>query len=327
MIAISAAIAGLACFAPVQKGQAPESVKAIEKSVEVSAPISEVWNAWTTVEGLRTFLCPDAEEELKPHGRYEIRFDPSQPEGLRGSEGAQILSFVPQKMISFSWNAPPSLPEMRNTRTFVVVSFTPLARDRTRIDLYHAGWKKGAGWDQAFSYFDQAWGLVLGWCKERFEKGPRDIKPVTVPKEAPKNMIALDKLSTLIGGVWRGEVKGPEGPLIVEFVYKRHPDGIGVIGSGEIGKGSKNPIRVTNQFGWDPVARAVYYLDSHDSGTVFWGHVQADKDDLIFVFGPAGGDMSAFISRSRLVDKDTLQNIIKDSEGKDVVGFTLKRIR
>ena len=40
--------------------------------------------------------------------------------------------------------------------------------------LHHTGWGDGGQWDQAFAYFDRAWGFVLGNLKARFERGPQD---------------------------------------------------------------------------------------------------------------------------------------------------------
>jgi hypothetical protein len=77
-------------------------------------------------------------------------------------------------MISFDWNAPPSLPEARQQRTFVIVRFEPVTDKSTRVTLHHVGWGDGGEWDKSYAYFDRAWGFVLGNLKQRFETGPRN---------------------------------------------------------------------------------------------------------------------------------------------------------
>ena len=59
-------------------------------------------------------------------------------------------------------------------RTFVVVRFAALDDKTTRVTLHHTGWGDGGQWDQAYAYFDKAWGSVLGNLKKRFESGPYD---------------------------------------------------------------------------------------------------------------------------------------------------------
>jgi uncharacterized protein YndB with AHSA1/START domain len=300
------------------------SERAIVKSVTVAAPPSAVWRAWTTPEGIKEFLGIKANIELKFGGRYELLFDNAPPVGAQGSEGCQVLSFVPEKMLSFSWNAPPSLPAMRNQRTFVVVTLSG-AGGKTNLELRHAGWGSGADWDKAFAYFDQAWGFVLNALKTRFESGPTKDQNPEPARPAVADLAPLEKMATMIGGTWRGEVKSPDGPLAVEFTYKRHPDGKGIVGEGVIGKGAKHPLWVHSQFGWDPVSKAVYYFDTHDSETLYFGHISLEKDDMIFTFSRVGMLPQTFQSRGRLVDKDTYQAIIKDEKGAELVGFTLKR--
>ena len=70
-------------------------MKYILKEVTVKASMEEVWDAWTTSKGVTTFFAPEAKIELKYDGSYELYFDLDKPEGLRGSEGCKILSFLP----------------------------------------------------------------------------------------------------------------------------------------------------------------------------------------------------------------------------------------
>jgi uncharacterized protein YndB with AHSA1/START domain/uncharacterized protein YciI len=146
----------------------------LEKEVLVPASRGEVWQAWTTAEGLETFFAEDAVVEMRPGGRFEIRFSATAPEGQRGSEGCRVLAFLPEQMLAFSWNAPPSIPEIRKLRTQVVLTFEDADSARTRVRLVNYGYGQGAEWDKAFAYFDRAWGVVLANLKERFEKGSLD---------------------------------------------------------------------------------------------------------------------------------------------------------
>jgi len=148
--------------------------RAIDKSVEVAATPDQAWDAWTTREGIISFFAPDAKIEPHVGGAFQIYFDPTAPPGSRGADDMRYLALQPKTMISFDWNAPPSLPEARAQRTFVLVRFEPVGERRTRIVLHHTGWGDGGEWDKAFGYFDRAWGNVLGNLKKRFDDGPQD---------------------------------------------------------------------------------------------------------------------------------------------------------
>ena len=89
----------------------------------------------------------------------------------------RFMALQPKRMLSFDWNAPPHLAEARAQRTFVVVRFEPVADKVTRVTLHHTGWGDGGQWDQAYTYFDRAWGHVLGNLKKRFEQGQQDWTP------------------------------------------------------------------------------------------------------------------------------------------------------
>lgn len=140
------------------------------KERSIPAPVNEVWNAWTTEKGLQSFLCETAAVELKPGGAYEILFAVDAPEGERGSEGCQVVSVTPRSSLTFTWNSPPSLPEVRKQRTNVIVELTPSkAGDSTNVRLLSIGWGTGEQWQASYTYFDSAWSTVLDWLEASFE--------------------------------------------------------------------------------------------------------------------------------------------------------------
>jgi len=148
--------------------------RAIDKSIEVAATLDETWAAWTTREGIVSFLAPDAKIEARVGGAFQIYFDPIAAPGSKGADEMRFLAVQPKRMISFDWNAPPQLPDARAQRSFVIVRFEPLADRLTRVTLHHTGWGDGGEWDKAYTYFDRAWGTVLGNLKKRFDNGPQD---------------------------------------------------------------------------------------------------------------------------------------------------------
>lgn len=147
----------------------------IDKTVDVAAPTADVWAAWTTSEGARTFFAPGARIRLELGGPYELLFDPSEPSGRQGSEGMRVLSYLPGEMLSFEWNAPPSIPEARDgPPAFVVVQLAPLGPGRTRVRLRHLGFEARPRADEVRAYFARAWDLVMAWLEHRFAAGPID---------------------------------------------------------------------------------------------------------------------------------------------------------
>jgi uncharacterized protein YndB with AHSA1/START domain len=149
--------------------------RAITAEVIVRAPLSEVWRAWTTKEGAESFFAPRCTIDLKPGGAYEMLFDLEVEPGKQGGEGMIVLGVQPQRMLSFTWNAPPDLPTVRGQMTHVVMRLFESDAGSTRVTLRHDGWGHGGEWDAAFRYFSRAWGeIVLPRLKYRFEHAPVD---------------------------------------------------------------------------------------------------------------------------------------------------------
>jgi uncharacterized protein YndB with AHSA1/START domain len=151
--------------------------RALNKEVTVNAPMEKVWEAWITKAGIESFFAPEAEIEARVGGAFHIHINPLAPKGEKGADDMRFLALQPPKMLSFDWNAPPSLPEARKQRTFIVVRLIPVDDKTTKVTLHHVGWGDGGEWDKAYDYFDRAWGNVLINLKKRFDTGPIDWAP------------------------------------------------------------------------------------------------------------------------------------------------------
>jgi len=164
--------------------------RSIDKEVVVNATLDQAWDAWTTREGITSFFAPDAKIEPRAGGAFQIYIDPGAPAGQRGADDMRFLALQPKRMLSFDWNAPPHLPEARAQRTVVILRFEPVTPASTRVTLHHTGWGDGGQWDQAYTYFDRAWGNVLGNLKKRFDSGPQDwsewLKRLEQMRQPPK---------------------------------------------------------------------------------------------------------------------------------------------
>ena len=148
--------------------------RALSKQVTVKAPVDAVWEAWTTTEGIKSFFAPDAKIEARPGGPFEVYINPYAEPGMKGADDMRFLAVQDKKMISYTWNAPPSLPEARKQRTVVIIRFKPLSDTETQVTMTHLGWGDGGEWDKAYDYFDKAWGNVLANLQKRFVSGPVD---------------------------------------------------------------------------------------------------------------------------------------------------------
>jgi uncharacterized protein YndB with AHSA1/START domain len=153
--------------------------RAIDKEVVVDASVDQVWEAWTTRAGIVGFFAPDAEIDARVDGAFHIFIDPYGESGMKGADAMRYLAIQPKTMLSFDWNAPPSLPQVRQQRTVVILRFEPVG-NQTRVTLHQVGWGNSDGadgkqWDATYNYFNKAWDTVLGNLKKRYAPGGKPI--------------------------------------------------------------------------------------------------------------------------------------------------------
>lgn len=148
----------------------------IVTEANIAAMPGDVWKSWTTSEGFKAFLGTENKIELRVGGPFEVYFSMEPPAGQRGSEGCKILSYEPESMLSFSWNAPPKFKWAREQHTWVVVNILPAGPHSSKVVLKQMGFAELAAASpehaeevkQVREYFNNAWPRVLAALKERF---------------------------------------------------------------------------------------------------------------------------------------------------------------
>lgn len=160
----------LVCTGAAQSAHAPDALQPPEKlviEIEVPAPVKDVWRAFSTSEGLSTWLFPHATVDLKPGGDWLVHF----PGGSTG--GGTIVSFVPEKELVVAALAPDKFPHVRAERTHVVFQFEARGNS-TVVRLTQSGWKSGDEWVQAYEYLAAGNAQLLASLHRRFVDGPTD---------------------------------------------------------------------------------------------------------------------------------------------------------
>ena len=170
-LALAAALLLSATFLPMPASAAEPLAPDIVVTKVIDAPVADVWNAWTTAEGIESFFAPKAAKVVpEPGGAFELWFGLDYPEGSRGSEGCLVHSVVPMHQLVFEWNAPPTIPTIRRLRTLVYLDFAPAEGNRTSLTLRNFGYGEGEEWAKAKAYFQRAWPNVMASLEKRFAK-------------------------------------------------------------------------------------------------------------------------------------------------------------
>ena len=87
-------------FSLIVTTSASAEERAIDEKITVKANIDDVWKAWTTSEGIKTFFAPDAKVELRVDGPFQIYINPYAEPGLKGADDMRIIGFQDKKMLS-----------------------------------------------------------------------------------------------------------------------------------------------------------------------------------------------------------------------------------
>ena len=152
---------------PVKVVKQPAPDKALIFEVTIPASRAAVWQAFTTSDGLSTWLTPGATVDLQKGGQWTAHY----PGGKTG--GGTILSFVPEQEITLAAMAPEQFPTVRAERTTARFQFVAEG-ESTIVRLVQTGWKSGEEWDKAYDYLAQGNAQLLETLRRRFVSGPID---------------------------------------------------------------------------------------------------------------------------------------------------------
>lgn len=140
----------------------------------VDASLEQVWTTCTTAEGMRTYLAPVVEFELKTGGKYDTNYRPGSRIGDAGTIHNEVLAYLPRKMLSFKVGLTdrfPAGPRQAGT-LFAVLEFDRISDQKTKVTISMAGWGSGPDWDQVYEFFDRGNAYTLASLQQRFVNGP-----------------------------------------------------------------------------------------------------------------------------------------------------------
>jgi uncharacterized protein YndB with AHSA1/START domain len=166
-ILLLAATAVVFAQGPVKMTKLAAPEKALIFEVLVPAKPADVWKAFSTSDGLSTWLTPGAVVDLRKGGEWTAHF----PGGSTG--GGTIKSYVPEKEMTIAALCPEQFPNVRRERTNAKFEFVP-ADNGTLVRLTQTGWKTGEEWDKAYDYLTQGNAQLMEILQRRFTSGPID---------------------------------------------------------------------------------------------------------------------------------------------------------
>ncbi|MCH1642860.1 SRPBCC domain-containing protein [Paenibacillus timonensis] len=149
------------------------SMEPIVKEIAIGADLELVWRAWLEERRITLWFAPLANVEPRVGGKFELFFDPSNPERM-GTKGCTIRELEEQRLLVFEWKGPDDFAEWMNREgelTVVRVEFAPAGPGKTNLKLTHSGWGTSPGWSEAKEWHVAAWNQVLGSLKSEIESG------------------------------------------------------------------------------------------------------------------------------------------------------------
>jgi len=162
---LALAAAPLRAAGPVTVTKVGAPARALHFEVVVAGSLDDVWAAFTTEEGLASWLWRDVRVDARPGGEWLALFPQT-------TGGGTIVSLAPKRQIVISALAPDRFPIVRAARTQATFAFAAVSPTSTKVTLVQTGWKDGAEWDAAYDYLADGNAELLNQLYQRFATGP-----------------------------------------------------------------------------------------------------------------------------------------------------------
>lgn len=142
----------------------------IESAAVIDAPSSEVWKAWTTSEGLQSWLAPHADIDLRIGGLMRTNYDPSGTLGDAKTIENRVLVFEPGKMLAIQVSKAPADFPFRDkvTSMWTVLYFEALGENQVRLRVVGLGFEADDVSQKMKEFFKSGNAYTLAQLKKKY---------------------------------------------------------------------------------------------------------------------------------------------------------------
>lgn len=157
---------------------APDGTRVLRHEVVVPASVNDVYQAFATAEGWRTWAVPFA--EMTPMfgvgAVLETSYNPAAKIGDAKNIKNKILAYIPNRMFAFQAVQAPTGFKHADllAHIFTVAELEPVNAKATRVRLSMLGYGQGPAFDELYGSFAKGNAWTMEKLAERFEKGPID---------------------------------------------------------------------------------------------------------------------------------------------------------
>jgi uncharacterized protein YndB with AHSA1/START domain len=142
----------------------------------VNAPVAEVWKAWTTSDGLASWLAPHADIDLRIGGLLRTNYSADGSLGDAGTIENEVMAFDPERMLAIRVSkAPSNFPFKDSIKgMWTVLYFTAESDGTTRLKIVGLGFTAEAESQKMKQFFERGNAFTVDQLRKRFETKPRD---------------------------------------------------------------------------------------------------------------------------------------------------------
>lgn len=138
----------------------------------INAPVDAVWRAWTTTIGLKAWLAPHADMDLKIDGLMRSNYDPNGRLGDPGTIENKVLAYEPERMLAIKVaKAPERFPfKTKISDMWTVLYFQATADGRTTLRIVGLGFGADDESQRMKEFFRQGNAFTLTQLQKHFQR-------------------------------------------------------------------------------------------------------------------------------------------------------------
>lgn len=144
--------------------------KALQLSMDIPATPHQVFDAFATTDGFKSWAVAVAKVDLRTGGDIEASYDPKARIGDPGNIKNQIVTFIPDHLLVIrNVQAPEGFPgKSEFQKTVTIIELTPI-EGGTRVRLTNTGYGDNDEARTVYGHFEWGNAYTLAELKKKFE--------------------------------------------------------------------------------------------------------------------------------------------------------------